>query len=128
MNNLPLAQINDPALRRVHNLHRAAAPAQATHLKDVEHVKQIRRSFLHVRRGLDRFQQPLAIDRFGKTFVRAISSRCSAAAISLSEPPRDNPSTPSPSSCVSRRSQRACFCAHCCAAESLSTTSQACSV
>ena len=66
MHDLALAQINNSAVSLLHDLDRAASPAQATHLEHIEDVKQIRRAGFRGR--FDRFQQPLSINRLWKNF------------------------------------------------------------
>src|SRR2546423_258470 len=68
MNDLSIAQIDDSAMPFLHDLDRAAAFAQTTHLKDIEDVKQIGRAALRARGRFDRFEEALTIDWLRENF------------------------------------------------------------
>src|SRR2546429_8985702 len=66
MHDFPIAQIDNPVSGWLDDLYRATSSAQATHLEEIQDMKEIRGRASRLRYVFDRFQQPFAVDRFRK--------------------------------------------------------------
>src|SRR6187401_2758610 len=71
MHDSPIPQKDDAGLATLNHLDGAAPLAQATHLQDVEDVKQVRRVCLCGIGCFNRFEETFAVDRFWKNFCPA---------------------------------------------------------
>ena len=70
MHDFAVAKKHQSILSFLNHLERAAAPAQTTHLQNIDNVENIGRIRWHVLGSLDRAQQSISFNRLRKNFGR----------------------------------------------------------
>src|SRR5260370_30899759 len=80
MHDFAVAKKHESTLGFFSQLERAAAPAETTHLQNIDNMKKIGRIRRRALGPLDRVQQSASLNRLRRTLVAEISRRCSVAA------------------------------------------------